>query len=54
MRLVERLLWALVIVVLDTAAFAIPLAAPFLACVLLARPPWLREWVEQLYRELPR
>jgi hypothetical protein len=54
MRLAERLVWALLIVVVDTAAFAVPLAALLLAYVLLARPPWFRDWAEQLYREAPR
>jgi len=54
MRLADRLVWALLIVVVDTAAFAVPLAALLLAYVLLARPPWFRGWVEQLYREAPR
>ena len=53
MRLADRLVWALLIVVVDTAAFAVPLAALLLAYVLLARPPWFRDWVEQLYREAP-
>jgi hypothetical protein len=44
----------LLIVVVDTAAFAVPLAALLLAYVLLARPPWFRDWVEQFYREAPR
>ena len=50
MRLADRLVWALVIVIVDTAAFAIPLAALVLAYVLVARPRWFREWVEQVYR----
>ena len=54
MRLAERLVWALLIVVVDTAAFAVPLAALLIAYVLLARPPWFRDWVEHLYREAPR
>ncbi|MCG6897497.1 MAG: hypothetical protein LJE60_10380 [Thiocapsa sp.] len=54
MRLVDRLLWALLIVIADTAAFAVPLAALLLAYVLLARPSWFRERVEQLYRDAPR
>jgi len=48
MRLADRLIWALVIVIVDTAAFAIPLAALVLAYVLIARPRWFREWVEQV------
>jgi hypothetical protein len=54
MRLAERLVWALLIVIVDAAAFALPLAALVLAYVLLARPRWFRDWVEQLYREVPR
>ena len=50
MRLADRLVWALVIVIVDTAAFAIPLAALVLAYVLVARPRWFREWAEQVYR----
>jgi len=50
MRLAERLVWALVIVVVDAAAFAVPLAALVLAYIVLARPPWFRNWVERLYR----
>jgi len=53
MRLADRLVWAALIVIVDTAAFAVPLAALVLAYVLLARPPWFRHWVEQLYREAP-
>ena len=53
MRLAERLVWALIIVIVDTAVFAIPLAALVVAYVLIARPRWFREWVEQVYREAP-
>ena len=54
MRLPDRLVLALLVVVVDTAAFAVPLAALVLAYVLLARPPWFRDLVEQLYGEAPR
>lgn len=54
MRLADRLVWAFIIVIADTAAFAIPLAALLLAYVLLARPPWFRAWVEKLYGPDPR
>ena len=50
MRLADRLVWAFIIVIADTAAFVVPLAAILLAYVVLARPPWFRNWVEQLYR----
>ncbi len=54
MALADRLLWAFFIVILDTVAFAIPVAALLFAYVLLARPPWFRDWIEQIYREAPR
>jgi hypothetical protein len=54
MRLAERLIWATLIVIVDAAAFVVPLAALLLAYVVLARPPWFREWVERLYYEGPR
>jgi hypothetical protein len=54
MRLVQRLTLALIILVVDTAAFAVPLSALLLAYILIARPAWFRDWVERLYREMPR
>lgn len=53
MRLTERLVWALIILSVDAAAFALPLAALVLAYVLLARPRWFLDWVTRLYREAP-
>ena len=53
MHLADRLVWALLIVTVDTAAFAVPLVALLLAYILLARPRWFRDWVEQLYRGTP-
>jgi hypothetical protein len=54
MRPAERLVWALLIVIVDAAAFALPLAALVLAYVVIARPPWFRDWVERLYQGTPR
>jgi hypothetical protein len=54
MRLAERLIWASLIVIVDAAAFVVPLAAFLLAYVVLARPRWFRDWVERLYHEGPR
>ena len=54
MRLAHRLVLALLIVVVDTAAFAVPLASVLLAYILLARPAWFRDWVERLYRGAAR
>lgn len=53
MGLTERLVWALIIVIVDAAAFALPLAALVLAYVLLVRPLWFRDWVARLYSEAP-
>ena len=49
MSLAERVTLALVIVVLDVAVFVVPVTGLLAAWVLLARPPWFREWVERLY-----
>lgn len=49
MQLSERLVLALGIVLVDTVAFALPLTGLVAAWVILARPPWFREWVERLY-----
>jgi hypothetical protein len=54
MRLAERLFWALLIVVVDAVAFAVPLAALVIAYVVLARPAWFRKWVGRLYDGAPR
>jgi hypothetical protein len=54
MRLSHRLVLALLIVLVDTAAFLIPLTAVLVAYILLARPAWFRDWVDRLYRGAPR
>ena len=54
MRLAHRLVLALLIVVVDTAALVVPLSALLLAYVLLARPAWFRDWVDGLYCGVPR
>ena len=46
----QRWLYAIALVVVDIVAVFIPLAAIIGAYVLVTRPPWFREWVEQLYR----
>jgi hypothetical protein len=45
----ERIVLAVVIVVLDVAVFVVPITGLLAAWVLLARPPWFRQWVEKLY-----
>ena len=47
----ERLLWASAIVLIDTTIFVLPLAALFAAYILLARPPWFRDWILYLYSD---
>ncbi len=53
MRLVDRLVLTLLIVIVDALAFAIPLAALVIAYVLLTRPAWFRAWVDRIYRDVP-
>jgi hypothetical protein len=45
----DRLIWALLIVVVDTVVVVIPLCAMVLAYVIVARPAWFRRWVDDLY-----
>jgi len=45
----KRLLVAILIVVVDLAVVIVPLAAVFIAYVLLVRPPKFRAWVLRLY-----
>jgi hypothetical protein len=54
MHLAHRLVLALLIAVIEIAAFAVPLASVLLAYILLARPAWFRDWVDRLYRGVPR
>jgi hypothetical protein len=45
----ERVALAILIVVLDVAVFVVPVTGLLAAWVLLARPPWFRQWVDRLY-----
>ena len=45
----QRILLAVLIILIDVVAFALPLTGFFAAYVLLARPPWFRIWVDDLY-----
>jgi hypothetical protein len=49
----ERALLAVAIVLVDVAVVVVPLAALVVAWVVLARPPWFREWVRRLYEDAP-
>lgn len=44
----ERLVLALAIVVVDWAIFFLPLTALFIAYVLIANPPWVRDFLNRL------
>jgi len=46
----ERVALAALIIVLDVAVFFVPITGLVAAWVLLARPPWFREWVDRLYQ----
>lgn len=48
MSQLTRLLLALVIVVVDAAIFFVPLAALFVAYVIVANPPWVRDFLDGL------
>ena len=45
----ERVTLGVLLVVVDTVAFALPLTALVLAYVIVARPPWFLGWVRRLY-----
>lgn len=45
----ERIVWAFVILAADMLVFLIPVTAVFAAYVLIARPPWFRDWIRQVY-----
>jgi hypothetical protein len=49
MTTTERVALAILIVVLDVAVFVVPVTGLLAAWVLLARPPWFRQWVDRLY-----
>jgi hypothetical protein len=49
MTTTERVLLAAAVVVVDLVAFALPLTGIVAAYVLVARPPWFRRFVEDLY-----
>jgi hypothetical protein len=46
----QRLILAIVIVLADTVIFVLPLAALFIAYVILVNPPWVRAFLDKLDR----
>jgi hypothetical protein len=49
MKASGRVVLAVAIVLVDLVLFAVPLTAFVAAYVIVARPPWFREWVARLY-----
>ncbi len=49
MRPSDRWLIAVALVLIDLFIFVAPLTGLFAAYVLIVRPPWFKEWVEELY-----
>lgn len=45
----ERWLLAIILILIDVVAIFVPLTAILVAYLLIARPPWFREWAERLY-----
>lgn len=50
MSMNQRILMAMGILVLDSVVFFLPLAAVFMAYILIANPPWFRKFLEGLDR----
>ena len=44
----SRLVFALIIVIVDWAVFFLPLAALFVAYVITTNPPWVRDFLNRL------
>ncbi len=51
MRPADRWLLAIALVLVDLVVFALPLTGLAAAWIILARPPWFRDWLERLYQE---
>lgn len=51
MSLTDRALLAVTILLLDLVVFFLPLTGLAAAYLLLARPPWFKEWVLRLYAD---
>jgi len=49
--LTDRALLAVTILLLDLVVFFLPLTGLAAAYLLLARPPWFKEWVLRLYAD---
>ena len=49
MQASDRWLIAIALVLIDLFIFVAPLTGLLAAYVLIARPPWFKKWVEELY-----
>lgn len=49
MKPLERMIWAMAIVIADFLVFVVPVTAILAAYVLIVRPPWFRDLVSKLY-----
>ncbi len=47
----QRWMYAIALILADLVAVVVPLAAILGAYVLVTRPPWFRDLVEDLYRQ---
>ena len=47
----ERLLIAMIVLLVDILIFALPLTAAFAVYVLLARPIWFKDWMLRVYED---
>jgi hypothetical protein len=54
MGLTQRLVLAVLIVVIDAVVFFVPLGFLFLAYVIVTNPPWVREFLDRLDRQQAR
>jgi len=49
MRPSDRWLLAIALVLVDLFVFVVPITGLLAAYVLIARPPWFKAWVDELY-----
>ncbi len=49
MKSSDRWLLAIAVILVDLVIFVLPLTGLFAAYLVLARPPWFKSWVAQLY-----
>ncbi len=49
MQASDRWLMAIAVVLIDVFVFVLPLTGLFAAYLLIARPPWFKRWLEELY-----